>query len=284
MTEIDQFESVFKSAEKMQFALEPVEFRSILLVTDLESDESASFQSLAKSFLAVLGENCQWQLVTVKDESSVDGLLDRIARSSADLICTYRNLGISSVDYPYSLGAYVDVMTQATSVPVVILPHPTATVSDRGITTNTDSVMAITDHLTGEHHLVSCAARFTEPAGTLYLSHVEDDSTFDRHIQTIGRIPEIDTSLARAAIGEQLLKMPRDYIRSCRAVLEKQEVRFQIREIVTFGHQLNDHKRLLDQHKIDLLVMNTKDEDQLAMHGMAYPLSVELRETPLLLL
>lgn len=30
--------------------------------------------------------------------------------------------------------------------------------------------------------------------------------------------------------------------------------------------------------------MNTKDEDQLAMHGLAYPLAVELREIPLLML
>ena len=30
--------------------------------------------------------------------------------------------------------------------------------------------------------------------------------------------------------------------------------------------------------------MYTKDEDQMAMHGVAYPLAVELRETPLLML
>jgi len=30
--------------------------------------------------------------------------------------------------------------------------------------------------------------------------------------------------------------------------------------------------------------LNTKDEDQLAMHGLAYPLAVELRQIPLLML
>ncbi len=30
--------------------------------------------------------------------------------------------------------------------------------------------------------------------------------------------------------------------------------------------------------------MHTKDEDQMAMHGMAYPLAIELRQIPLLLL
>ena len=38
------------------------------------------------------------------------------------------------------------------------------------------------------------------------------------------------------------------------------------------------------QHEADLLVMHTKDEDQLAMHGLAYPLAIEVRTVPLLLL
>ena len=38
------------------------------------------------------------------------------------------------------------------------------------------------------------------------------------------------------------------------------------------------------EDEVDLLVLNTKDDDQLAMHGLAYPLAIELREIPLLLL
>ena len=50
------------------------------------------------------------------------------------------------------------------------------------------------------------------------------------------------------------------------------------------GHHLSTYKELVQKHQVDLLVMNTKDEDQLAMHGIAYPLAVELREIPLLML
>jgi hypothetical protein len=32
------------------------------------------------------------------------------------------------------------------------------------------------------------------------------------------------------------------------------------------------------------LVLNTKQEDQLAMHGLAYPLCVELQDSPILML
>ena len=50
------------------------------------------------------------------------------------------------------------------------------------------------------------------------------------------------------------------------------------------GHVLSLYRSLIIDHEIDLLVMNTKDEGQLAMHGTAYSLSVELEEIPLLLL
>ena len=50
------------------------------------------------------------------------------------------------------------------------------------------------------------------------------------------------------------------------------------------GSRLDDYKKLIRDHAVDLLVFNTKDEDQLAMHGVGYPLAVEVREIPLLML
>jgi hypothetical protein len=81
-----------------------------------------------------------------------------------------------------------------------------------------------------------------------------------------------------------LLDEPHDYIRSCSEVLKAAELPMEVEEIVTLGHSLRDYQRLIEQHNIDLLVVNTKQEDQLAMHGVAYPLCVELRDTPILML
>ncbi len=50
------------------------------------------------------------------------------------------------------------------------------------------------------------------------------------------------------------------------------------------GHHVTQYLELVESHEIDLLVLNTKDEDHSAMHGLAYPLAVELRDTPLLML
>jgi nucleotide-binding universal stress UspA family protein len=144
--------------------------------------------------------------------------------------------------------------------------------------------MAIADHLTGDNRLVNYAVRFTENGGTLWLTHVEDEATFGRYMEVISKIPTIDTDEAREAIRAQLLKEPQDYIDTCVEVLRAADAHVTVEHLVVFGHRLAEYRRLIEQHEVDLLVLNTKDEDQLAMHGIAYSLAVGLRQIPLLML
>ena len=53
---------------------------------------------------------------------------------------------------------------------------------------------------------------------------------------------------------------------------------------VSFGHRLAKWKHLVDEHDASLLVMNAKDEDQDAMHGLAHPIAIEMRQVPRLML
>ena len=285
MTNIDQFESVFKAADKPQFAPEAVRFASMLVVTTLETEQARSFEQHASGFLAGTGSSpsLETRLVTNDDFTEVSQLLQLVEETQPDLICTYRNLKRPARDYPYSLGVFVDVLTQATKVPVLLLPTMETIAEHECRLESRSRVMAITDHLTGDHHLVSFAAQVTQADGTLWLAHLEDLVTFERYMETISKIPSIDTDSARQALLEQLLQEPHDYIKSCKEVLASSADRIVVEEIIQLGHRLTDYKRLVEQHEIDLVVMNTKDEDQLAMHGVAYPLTVELRQTPLLL-
>jgi hypothetical protein len=113
---------------------------------------------------------------------------------------------------------------------------------------------------------------------------VERLPVFDRYLDTIAKIPEIETETARELIERQLLKEPGDYIQSCRSAITRQGLPVTIEAIVTLGRRLVEYRRLIESHGVDLLVLNTFDEDQLAMHGLAYPLAVELRQIPLLML
>ena len=285
MTNVDQFESVFKSATKISFAYQDIEIRKVLLVTDLEEEPAQQLSDQVRSFLTVLGEDdsVNWRTVQGDEFQTVKELLDLVEKEDPDLICAYRHLHSQAWRWPYSLGEELDVLTQITSSPVLILPHPKAQPLDE-ILKGTGSVMAITNHLTGDHRLVNFAVRFTEEKGTLFLTHIEDEKVFKSYIEVISKIPSITTETAEEEILKQLLKEPHDYIRSCSDTLQAEGLALKVQEIVSLGHHISDLTRLVEEHQVDLLVLHAKDEDQAAMHGLAYSLAVELRKIPLLML
>ena len=286
MSKLDQFESVFKSAAKETYTFSDVCIRKISLFTDLEAEASRRFLADLKEFLSAIsaGDECEWDHFYGARYQDVGDLLEVVEEQRPDLICAYRNIHGRARSYPFSLGAHVDVLTQATTTPVLLLPPPTEQGRLSPRCRDTNEVMVLTDHLTGSDNLINYAVRFTEQGGKLVLAHIEDDATFERYIGIIGKIPSIDTDDARERIRTQLLKEPRDYILSVIGELVSCVSGLTVEKEISMGHRVADCQALIDQHEIDMVVINTKDEDQLAMHGLAYPLTVELRRVPLLLL
>ena len=284
MTKLDVFESVFKSADKPTYDYRRIEPRQVLVVTDSSDAVAAPLLEQLRRFLSVLGDDATWQHLAGNDFASVGQLLERVEAARPDLVVTYRHLHSQAWQWPHGLGEYLDVLTQATDVPVLVLPHPNAERTLPHAVANTDRVMAITDHLTSDARLVDYALRFTAPGGSCWLTHIESQRHFDHFQAAIEKIPEIDSDDARELIEAQLLKEPRDYIASCRAVIEAQGLSIKLEAIVSMGDRLDEYRRLVEEQQIDLLVLNTLDGNQLAMHGQAYPLAVELRGIPLLML
>ncbi|MEM7245360.1 MAG: universal stress protein [Acidobacteriota bacterium] len=281
MTQIDQFESVFRAADKPVPHPEEVRFERILFVTGRSGEARESRLDALRSYLAVLetDRGAHWTIGTAESPTDLPVLLKEVEESPPDLICADRGLqGV--VSSMHALGTVLECLTQATDVPVLVLPHP----DERQLPATTTRVMVLTDHLTGDDRLVNCAAAFTAPDGRLTLSHVEDAATFRRYVDLISRIPEIDTDLAEETLRRQVLKEPADAIDSWRSALKEAGHGFDIESVVLLGHHLDEHRRLVEERETDLVVMNTKDDDQLAMHGLAHPLAVELRDVPLLML
>ena len=287
MSKIDQFESLFRAADKPVFELEPVNVRDVLIVTDMNEPQTTRFADQAKAFLAALEfpDPVNYSQICGHEFDSVQKLLDRLENPRPDLVVTYRNLHAETADHPFSLGAYVNVLTQATDIATLLLPEPKVldSTTPSPLADGTKHVMVVTDHLAGDHHLVSMAVRFVTDDGELILSHIEDQKAFDRYMKAIKKIPDLNSELAQKTIGDQLLGEPKDYVESCRAVLQAQGLTNLITPLVTFGNRIDDYRHLIDDRHIDLLVMNSRDDDQLAMHGVAYPLVVEMRKTPILL-
>ena len=59
-----------------------------------------------------------------------------------------------------------------------------------------ERVLVVTDHLTGDDRLVNWGVHLCPESGRLVLAHVEDDHTYDRYIDVIGKLKNLDTDTA----------------------------------------------------------------------------------------
>jgi anion-transporting ArsA/GET3 family ATPase len=286
LSQVDQFESVFRSALKDVYSYTPLGIHSVLLVTDLEGEHARSYQQRVQGFLEKSrGMNhTEYTLVQGNEFGTTAELLELVEQYSPDLIFTYRNLHSRAWRFPHSLGEHLDVLLQKTGIPVMVLPHPEAGYEAEHAFQDTSEIMVVTDLLAVNDRLIDHAVAFSQAEGSLYLSHVEDRRIFERYMDAISKIDVIDTDLAHQRLKEQLLKEPEDYFHSCAEVLKKEFPRLKVLSLVTFGELVEEYRHQIESRKLDLLVLSAKDERQHAMHSVAYPLAIELRQIPLLML
>ena len=202
MSLVDQFESLFRSADRRRYEYSRPEVRSVLVITDLGKTAADALVSDLRHFLVEVAEGA-WTVLDDGSYGDVGELLDTVNAAKPDLIVSYRNLRNDDWRWPYSLGSYLNVLLRETDYPVLVVPNPHELPDLRLGDRSTERVMVLADHLTGDHRLVNYGARFTRPEGKLHLVHVEDDQTFERYIDVIGKIPAIDTDIAREDIKER---------------------------------------------------------------------------------
>jgi hypothetical protein len=280
---IDEFESVFRRSTREPFVYADVPIESVALVTDGSVEEAERARESLINFLPALPPVSSWRLITGADYSNVGQLLERIDSQQTDLVLTYRHLQEQSLVPQHSLGVYLDVLTQVMTIPVLVLPGTSArpaSLAERVC----NRVMVVTDHISGDNRLINYGARMCAAGGTVWLSHVEDDAVFSRYMAAIERIPEIESDRARDLIAAQLNKEASDFVETCIGVLKDKGPHVSFQSSVTRGHHLREYRQLIDNHDVDLIIANTSNEDQLAMHGMTYSLSVEMIDVAMLLL
>ena len=281
LEQIDEFESLFRRSERESFLYVDVPIESVAVVTGDEPSEA--MQGALTRFLPRIGGATNWRAIGSGDYQSVAELLERVDAQQVDLLVTRRHLGEEDLSPLHSLGVYLDEITQRTSIPVLVLPG-TARSPLELPTEPCRRVMVVADHISGDHRLINYGVRMCSDGGSIWLCHVEDDMVFGRFVEAIERIPEIATEPGAALLEAQLLKEAEDFIATCFETLRETDLNVSLKSHVGMGHHVREYRRLIDEHQIDLLVANTKDDDQLAMHGMAYSLSIELVDVPMLLL
>ena len=283
MGQIDEFESMFRRAERESFQYADIPIDSVAFVTDQSEDEARRRQESLVRFMPALQSATHWRFITGDEFANVNDLLRLVNETQTDLIVTYRHLQEESLIPQHSLGVYLDVLTQVTSIPVLVMPGTAEHPRDLSELL-CDRVMVVADHISGDSRLINYGVRMCPDQGTLWLCHIEDDAVFDRYMRAIERIPEVDTDQTRTLLDETLQKEASDFIATCIGELSEARSAVQYEAKVTRGHFLKQYTQLIGDAEIDLVVANTKDEDQLAMHGMAWSIAVELLDVALLLL
>lgn len=156
MTNVDQFESVFRSADKPVFQPADVELATVLVVSDLAPEAAERFTGAVRRFLHGLDDPAiTWETLDGGRFASQGELLEQVERIAPQLVCSYRNLHSDGWRWPHSLGEYLDVLTQVGPSPVLVCPHPEEMEPDTFADFGTDRVMAVTDHLAGDDRLVN---------------------------------------------------------------------------------------------------------------------------------
>ena len=286
MSTVDQFESVFKAAAKTTYMHETPSLGKVLLVTDLEESNGALYLNSVRQYFekTLLPDETNWEVLFKNEFQTVKDLLGKVEEHRPDILITYRNLRSESWRWPYSLGEHLDVLTQVTTTPVLVLPHPDRDDASEFLSKTPENVMAVSGHMCGEGTLIKYASAFTPKGGKLLLSHIEDKVTLDRYLDAIEKIPDIDSEVARETLLARLLNDAKDFSESAREGLKQAGLDISVECMAQLGSRLEDYRKLIEEGQVDLLVMHAKEDDQLAMHGMAHPLAVELRAVPILLL
>lgn len=283
MSSIDQFESVFRSAMSDTYEPRPFPIREVTVISSLEPElEARHLAAVERLFEGSDQPSPKITAFPKENSREIPRMVEELNKLNPDLIITYRDLHEHGSDYAYSLGDHVEVLTQMVSTPILLLPDPSHWSLDR--IKPPSRVMVLTDHLIEHPQLIDAALTLLSDPGELTLAHVEDDATFERYMGHISKIPEIDTDVARALLQKQILGSAERFIETTTAALGQRERSITVQGEVKMGHRLKSYVELVKDHEIELIVMQTKDDDQVAMHGLSYPLAVELRDTPLLML
>jgi len=279
MTQVDQFESVFRAAFHDVFHYKEISIEKILVITDLQGKERDTYVQNLKRFLG-LAEDSQFELVEFRGEETLAFLQRELPIIKPDLILTYRNLGFSVPGMELTIGDTLDFLLHGTSYPVLVMPHP---LLEKRIEER-DRVLTLTDHLNRDPDLINYSISLTSTNGLNYLLHVEDEEVFERYLEIISKIPSIDTEDARKKIYTQLCKEPEDYILSCARALRENEIPVHIEGKTLMGNHLREIREIIEEENIHVLVMRTRHDEQIALHGLAYPIVMGIREIPILML
>ena len=139
------------------------------------------------------------------------------------------------------------------------------------------------DHFSNSDELINWSAEFVSNSGALWLTHVESEVDFERYMQAIARIPELDTETARTTLCRELLHESMSYIQNCKQQLAKTNPALAVELLACMGQPLHTYRQWLCSDKHELLVIPALAEDRFAQRALTGQLASEYPHIALLI-
>lgn len=277
MLKLDHFASIFRAADKETIAIREREIVKVLIVTDVGYEKSLEIWERWRAFF--------FQTVTVRvlhGEESLDisTITEKLDEADCDLIVSYRCLHSENWRYPHAIGSYVEVITQLTSKPVLLMPHIREDTKDYA---PPESIVLLSNDLTKASDALAWACCFRGHRSRCTLVELENMVHFNRVLDVIAKIPQLDTDVAREKIMKQMHTDSADWVIRSQKILKNWKRPPSLARKQVVQNALAACSDIVQQVGAELIVLNTKAEDQLALHGLVYPFMVHFRHTPLLL-
>ena len=277
MLKIDHFASVFRAADKEIISIREREISKVLIVTDVNHEKSLEIWERWRSLFVHSVDVVILHGETSRDISTIT---QKVEEAECDLIISYRCLHSDNWKYPHAVGSYIEVMTQLTSKPVLLMPH---VLEDTREYAPPESIVLISDDLTKEADLLGWACSFRGSQARCTLVELHNEAHFHRMMDVIAKIPQIDTEVAKDKIYLQLQKDSLDWVSRSQEIVGRWERPLSLQRTEMAQSCMTSCTELVQKEASELIVLNTKDEDQLAIHGLVYPFMVQFRHVPLLL-
>ncbi|MDE0757742.1 MAG: hypothetical protein OSB45_06235 [Pseudomonadales bacterium] len=256
---------------------------NVLVLSD-SGNSGRNFLKRIQNFISTgdLAQTPEFTELKLPVPGSRSDFLNSIETQSADLMVTHHHLFETFTDPNLGLGTYLETLLQSSPIPLMIVPH----YLDPGLapaTEKLEDVLVISDHFSNSDELINWSAEFVSNSGALWLTHVESEVDFERYMQAIARIPELDTETARTTLCRELLHESMSYIQNCKQQLAKTNPALAVELLACMGQPLHTYRQWLCSDKHELLVIPALAEDRFAQRALTGQLASEYPHIALLI-
>ena len=276
---LDIFESIFRSAERIEFEVAQPRLRNIALLTETNEAATQTANQL-RAWLAPANPGLHIEPIVVHSALDRAALFQRLETPKPDLIISQRSIGQGTSHWHRGLGGLADVLIQHHPAPVWVLSDSDCLT--RHLTTKRTTLLI--DFPLDNHLLVNWGVVATPNEGELRLMRVEPQDQLEKLMRSIQRVKEIPTEATRHALQQELLRESTTFMTSCLTGVLRERPDIKVTQSLAQSIMLPTYLSWIEDYSPTLVVIDGRDGDRAVNRGLAAGIAVDFTDVGILIL